>query len=242
MKQGIFEVRSIREIAKKTHEMVLAGDTSAITTPGQFVNVKLEGLYLRRPMSVCDLDGDKLTVIFKAVGKGTAQMAKMEPGTKLDLLTGLGNGFDIGDAPKRPLLIGGGAGVPPMYLLAKRLLQTGKTPVVIMGFNTSDEIFYREKFEALGVEVRVTACDGAQRCTVGFVTSAMHEADPYVMTCGPEPMLRAVYARSGAGQFSFEERMGCGFGACLLCSCETKYGSKRICKDGPVLTREEIVW
>jgi dihydroorotate dehydrogenase electron transfer subunit len=242
VKQGIFEVLSVGEIAKNTYEMVLSGDASAITAPGQFVNVKLDGLYLRRPMSVCDLEGGRLTVIFKAVGKGTARMARMAPGTRLDILTGLGNGFDVTDAPGNPLLIGGGAGVPPMYLLAKALLKAGKKPVMIMGFNTSDEIFYREKFEALGIETRVTACDGAQGCTVGFVTDAMHEERPYVMTCGPEPMLRAVFAKSGAGQFSFEERMGCGFGACLLCSCETKYGTKRICKDGPVLRREEIVW
>ena len=169
-------------------------------------------------------------------------MARMAPGTRLDLLTGLGNGFDVSDAHVKPLLIGGGAGVPPMYLLAKELLKIGKAPVMIMGFNTKDEIFYREKFEALGIEVRVTTCDGAESCTVGFVTDAISEVNPYVMTCGPEPMLKAVYNRCGAGQFSFEERMGCGFGACLLCSCETKYGAKRICKDGPVLKREEIVW
>lgn len=242
MKQGVFEVLSVGEIAKNTHEMVLSGDTSAITAPGQFVNVKLDGLYLRRPMSVCDLAGGRLTVVFKAVGRGTARMANMAPGTRLDILTGLGNGFDVADAPVSPLIIGGGAGVPPMYLLAKTLLKAGKRPVMIMGFNQSGEIFYREKFEALGIETRVTACDGAKGCTVGFVTDAMREEKPYVMTCGPEPMLKAVYQKSGAGQFSFEERMGCGFGACLLCSCETKYGTKRICKDGPVLRREEIVW
>lgn len=242
MKQGIFEALSVREIAKNTHEMVLSGDTSAITAPGQFVNIKLDGLYLRRPMSVCDLSEGRLTIIFKAVGKGTAQMAQMAPGTKLDLLTGLGNGFSVDDAPERPLLIGGGAGVPPMYLLAKALLKVGKTPVMIMGFNEKDEIFYRAAFEKLGIEVRVTTCDGAKGCVAGFVTDAMYEEKPYVMTCGPEPMLRAVYAKAGGGQFSFEERMGCGFGACLLCSCETKYGTKRICKDGPVLRWEEIVW
>lgn len=242
MKQGIFEVLSVREIAKNTHEMALFGDTTAITTPGQFVNIRLDGLYLRRPMSVCDLDEGRLTIIFKAVGKGTARMARMAAGTNLDLLTGLGNGFDPADAPEKPLLVGGGAGVPPLYLLAKELLKVGKAPVMIMGFNTGDEIFYREKFEALGIETRVTTLGGAEGCTAGFVTDAMYEESPYVMTCGPEPMLKAVYAKSDAGQFSFEERMGCGFGACLLCSCETKYGAKRICKDGPVLRREEIVW
>ncbi len=242
MKQGMFDVICVRAVARNTHEMVLSGDTSAITAPGQFVNVKLDNLYLRRPMSVCDLEGDRLTLIFKAVGKGTAQMAGMAKGTRLDLLTGLGNGFDAQDAPQSPLLIGGGAGVPPLYLLAKELLKMGKQPIVIMGFNARDEIFYREAFEALGIEVRVTTCDGAAGCTAGFVTDAMREDRPYVMSCGPEPMLKAVYEKSGAGQFSFEERMGCGFGACLLCSCETKYGAKRICKDGPVLRREEIVW
>lgn len=242
MKQGIFELVSVGAIAKNTHELVLSGDTSAITAPGQFVNIKLDGLYLRRPMSVCDLVGDRLTLIFKAVGKGTARMAQMARGEKLDLLTGLGNGFDVDDAPARPLLVGGGAGIPPLYLLAKALLNAGKEPAVILGFNESAEIFYRAEFEALGVETRVTTCDGAAGCTTGFVTDAMGEEKPYVMTCGPEPMLRAVYEKSGGGQFSFEERMGCGFGACLLCSCETIYGSKRICKEGPVLRREEILW
>lgn len=242
MIQGYFDVVANRAIAKNTYEMKLAGDCSAIARPGQFLNIKIEGVYLRRPMSVCDVEEGEITVIFKVVGRGTEILSRAEPGTRLDILTGLGNGFDLGKAPKGALLVGGGAGVPPLYLAAKKLIAAGKTPVMIMGFNEKSEIFYREKFEELGIEVRVTACDGSAGCVVGFVTDAMYEKTPYVLACGPEAMLKAVYRKAGDGQFSFEERMGCGFGACLVCSCKTKYGAKRICKDGPVLEWGEIAW
>ena len=243
MKQSIFTVLSNEKIAVNTFKTVLEGDTSAITASGQFVNIKLDGFYLRRPISVCDYDSKSLTIIYKVVGKGTEYMAGLSKGDKLDILTGLGNGYDLTKSGNNPLLIGGGAGVPPMYNLCRKLLAEGKKPTVIMGFNTSDEIFYEEEFKKLGAEVIVATADGSKGVK-GFVTDAMKGVSySYIYTCGPEPMFKAVYnAAESGGQFSFEERMGCGFGACMGCSCETKYGNKRICKDGPVLDKEEIIW
>ena len=222
--------------------MQLMGDTSSITAPGQFVNIQLEGHFLRRPISVCDCEGDVLTLIYKVVGKGTEQMSMMGKGEKLDLLTGLGNGFDTAKSGDKPLLIGGGVGVPPMYLLAKKLIAEGKKPSVIVGFNKEEEIFFADEFAALGIDVTVATADGSVGVK-GFVTDALPEEYSYFYTCGPEPMLKALYhATKTSGQLSFEERMGCGFGACMGCSCKTKYGNKRICKDGPVLEKEEIIW
>ena len=243
MKQGYFAVRENRRLAPGAFRMILAGDTSAITAPGQFVNIALAGRFLRRPISVCDWTEDSLTILYKVVGKGTEQMSAMAPGERLDLLTGLGNGYDLSKSGDRPLLIGGGAGIPPLYGLAKRLLSQGKRPAAILGFNTAAEIFYQAEFEALGIPVTVTTADGSAG-TAGFVTAAMPAADgTYIYTCGPGPMLRAVYdASSVSGQYSFEERMGCGFGACMGCTCRTKYGNKRICREGPVLEKEEILW
>ena len=242
MKQGLFEIISNRPLTENVYEMMLSGDVSAITAPGQFVNIQLDGLYLRRPISVCDVSGTTLTIIYKVVGKGTEQLSKMEEGT-LDILTGLGNGYDLTDAGERPVLLGGGVGVPPMYLLAKQLLRQGKQVRVILGFNTANEIFYEEQFRALGAEVTVTTVDGSYGVK-GFVTDALKELDyTYFYTCGPEPMLKAVYKTSvTSGQMSFEKRMGCGFGACMGCSCKTVTGYKRICKEGPVLQKEEILW
>ena len=242
MKDSLFEIIDNRKIAKNTYEMILSGDTSHITAPGQFVNLKLSGFYLRRPISVCNLEGDLLTLIYKVVGEGTEAMAKMEKGEKLEVLTGLGNGYDLSLSGDTPLLIGGGAGVPPMFLLARRLVAEGKKPRAILGFGTKDEVFYKEEFEKIGVPVTVTTVDGSEGVK-GFVTNAMESGYSYFYTCGPEPMLKAVYDKSEtSGQFSFEERMGCGFGACMGCSCKTKYGNKRICRDGPVLVKEEIIW
>ena len=242
MKTGIFTLKSNKKIAKNTYEWVLTGDTSDITAPGQFVNIQLDGFYLRRPISVCDSENGQLTLIFKAVGEGTEKMAKMLPGEKLDILTGLGNGYDTTKAGDAPLLIGGGAGVPPMYMLAKELIKAGKKPTVILGFGSSDEVFYKDEFERLGASVIVATVDGSYGVK-GFVTDAMNVNYTYFYTCGPEPMLKAIYDKSEtSGQFSFEERMGCGFGACMGCSCKTKYGNKRICRDGPVLVKEEIIW
>ena len=242
MKDIIFTVTSNEKIAKNTYKMCLLGDTEGIAA-GQFVNFKLDGFYLRRPISVCDLCGDTLTVIYKTVGKGTEAMAKMQSGEKILTLTGLGNGYDTSLSGDRPLLIGGGAGVPPMYLLCKKLCAQGKTCSVILGFGSADEVFFEDEFRALGASVTVTTADGSYG-TRGFVTDAIGKYSyTYFYTCGPEPMLKAVFdASSTSGQFSFEERMGCGFGACMGCSCETKYGKKRICKDGPVLIKEEIIW
>ena len=242
MKDSIFKVKSQKMIAKNTYEMVLVGDTSDITSSGQFVNIKLDGFYLRRPISVCNVEGDELTIIYKVVGEGTEFMSKMTGGEELLTLTGLGNGYDTSLSGDAPLLIGGGAGVPPMFYLARKLIAEGKKPRAILGFGSSDEVFYKAEFEAIGVPVTVTTVDGTEDVK-GFVTDAMNEGYTYFFTCGPEPMLKAIYDKSEtSGQFSFEERMGCGFGACMGCSCKTKYGNKRICRDGPVLVKEEIIW
>jgi len=243
MKDSYFKLLSNERIAKNTYECKLAGDTSDITAPGQFVNIKLDGFYLRRPISVCNVEGDTLTLIYKVVGEGTEKMSRACPGEEWLVLTGLGNGYDLTKSGEKPVLIGGGAGVPPMYLLARRLIGEGKHPSVILGFNTKDEVFYRDEFEALGVPVRVATADGSLGVR-GFVTDAIEGVEyTYFYTCGPEPMLRALYGKTEtSGQLSFEERMGCGFGACMGCTCRTKYGNKRICRDGPVLEKEEIIW
>ena len=242
MKDSIFEIKSNRIIAKNTYEMVLVGDTSDITASGQFVNLKLDGFYLRRPISVCNVEGNSLTLIYKVVGEGTEKMAAMGEGERLLTLTGLGNGYDTSVSGDSPLLIGGGAGVPPLFYLARKLIAEGKKPRAILGFGSADEVFYKDEFEAIGVPVTVTTADGTEGVR-GFVTNAMDVPYTYFYTCGPEPMLKAIYDKSEtSGQFSFEERMGCGFGACMGCSCKTKYGNKRICRDGPVLVKEEIIW
>ena len=243
MKQSIFTIVENIPLTDTVFRMVLEGDTSAVTAPGQFVNIQLDGLYLRRPISVCDREGDKLTIVYKTVGKGTEQMSRMQPGEKLDVLTGLGNGYDLSLSGDKPVLLGGGVGVPPMYLLAKKLLEQGKKVSVILGFNTKSEIFYEEEFKKLGCDVTVTTVDGSYG-TKGFVTTAMETMNyTYFYTCGPEPMLKAVYkAAATSGQMSFEKRMGCGFGACMGCSCKTITGYKRICKEGPVMKKEEILW
>ena len=242
MKQSIFTILENEALTSNVFKMTLAGDTSPVTAPGQFVNIKLEGQYLRRPISVCDSVEGELTLIYKVVGRGTEQMSHMQAGEQLDLLTGLGNGYDTSLTGDHPLLLGGGVGVPPLYMLAKELRAQGKTVSVVLGFNTKDEIFYENEFKALGCDVTVTTADGSHGVR-GFVTNAMNVDYTHVCTCGPEPMLKAVYkACQTDGQFSFEERMGCGFGACMGCSCKTITGYKRICKEGPVLTKEDIIW
>ncbi len=242
MKQGFFEIIENTPLTSSVYRMRLVGDTSAITRPGQFVNIRLDGFYLRRPISVCDAVGDELTLLYKVVGHGTEAMAKMREG-RLDILTGLGNGYDLAASGNRPLLIGGGVGVPPLYMLAKQLISEGKEVSVILGFNTRDEIFYEKEFEALGAKVYVTTVDGSYGIR-GFVTNAMADIDyTYFYTCGPEPMLKAVWNASVTdGEMSFEERMGCGFGACMGCSCKTLTGNRRICKEGPVMKKGEILW
>ena len=242
MKQSIFTITKNVKLTDNVYLMELKGDTEGIRC-GQFVNIKLDGLFLRRPISVCDCIGDLLTLIYKVVGRGTELMSRMTVGESLDLLTGLGNGYDTAPSGDRPLLLGGGVGVPPLYMLCKRLVAEGKHPTVILGFNTADEIFYADEFKALGAEVIVATADGSAGVK-GFVTNAMEGVDySYFYTCGPEPMLKAVYkATTTSGQMSFEERMGCGFGACMGCSCKTITGYKRICKEGPVMKKEEIIW
>ena len=243
MKQGIYKVLSNEKLTETVYKMVIEGDTSDLTKPGQFINFTVEGCYLRRPISVGDWDESTITVIYKVVGEGTEKMKAWKEGYECDVLVGLGNGFDVSLSGNEPLLIGGGVGVPPMYGLCKRLIAEGKKVKVILGFNTKDEIFYEEEFKALGAETTVTTVDGSHGVK-GFVTDAMKDMSySYFYTCGPMPMFKAIEKTAvGSGEYSFEERMGCGFGACMGCSCKTKYGNKRICKDGPVLKREEIIW
>lgn len=240
MKQVTYTITENTLLVPGVYRMALAGDTSPITAPGQFINIALDGLFLRRPISVCDWDAKGLTIIYKVVGQGTERMSGMQRGEALDCLSGLGNGYDVAACPDAPLLVGGGVGVPPLYGLARRLIAAGKRPSVILGFNTASEIFCDMPFAALGVPVTITTADGTAG-TKGFVTAAM-EGAPYVCACGPEPMLRAVYAAASGGQFSFEARMGCGFGACMGCSCQTISGPKRICKEGPVMRYDDIIW
>ncbi|MBE6691463.1 MAG: dihydroorotate dehydrogenase electron transfer subunit [Ruminococcaceae bacterium] len=242
MKQSFFEIVKNVALTADVYKMELSGDTSAITAPGQFVNIKLEGKFLRRPISVNDSAEGLLTIIYKVVGEGTAQMAGMQPGEQLDILTGLGNGYTLTEAGDRPVLLGGGVGVPPLYMLAKQLIAAGKRVSVVLGFNKASEVFYAEEFAALGCDVTVTTVDGSMGVK-GFVTDALPADYTYFYTCGPEPMLKAVYrATNTSGQMSFEERMGCGFGACMGCSCKTLTGYKRICREGPVMRKEEILW
>ncbi len=243
MKQSIFTITENRPIAASVYKMTLRGDTAAITAPGQFVNLKLDGEFLRRPISVCDVEGDTLTLIYKVVGEGTEKMSCYAAGTELDVLSGLGNGYDTLRSGDRPLLLGGGVGVPPLYLLCRKLIAEGKKPTVILGFNSAPDVFYEEEFKELGAKVLVTTADGSYGIK-GFVTDAMKDVDyTHFYTCGPEPMLKAIHTVSTTdGQLSFEERMGCGFGACMGCSCKTLTGYKRICKEGPVMAKGEILW
>ncbi len=243
MKQGIFEITENTKIAKDVFKMRLAGDTSGITEAGQFVNIKIDGFFLRRPISVCDFNENELLIIYKVVGKGTDRMSGLEAGQKLDLLTGLGNGYDLTVKTDKPVLIGGGVGVPPLYKLAKELKKQGKKVSVILGFNSKEEIFFEKEFKEIADRVLVCTADGTYGVK-GFVTDALCDVDyDYFFTCGPEPMFRALEKTvKTSGQFSFEQRMGCGFGACMGCTCKTLTGNKRICREGPVLFREEIIW
>ena len=241
MKQVIFEILSNEALTRDVYRMVLSGDTSAITAPGQFVEIALPGKFLRRPISVCDWAENSLTLIYKVVGHGTEQMAALPAGTRLDVLTGLGNGYDLTRSGDNPVLVGGGVGVPPLYALCKALLLQGKKPSVVLGFNKESEIFLKQEFEALGIPTHIATADGS--CgTKGFVTDVLKNLHySYFYSCGPMPMFRAMeQVVKTSGQYSFEERMGCGFGACMGCSIQTKSGAKRVCKDGPVFLREEV--
>ena len=245
MDKRIFEIESNRPLTEQVFEMRLRGDASAIRRAGQFVNIAVEGLFLRRPISVCDFTDDTLTLIYKVVGEGTARLAKMQAGERLDILTGLGNGFDADRTISKALLVGGGVGVPPLYRLTKDLVARGKEVTAVLGFNRADEIFYADEFAAAGARVIIATADGSVG-TKGFVTDAIRENGvkfDYFYACGPLPMLRALCDATAAdGELSFEERMGCGFGACMGCSCKTHNGNKRICKEGPVLRKDEIIW
>lgn len=245
MQQVIFEIVSNRALTPLIYEMRLKGDTSAINRPGQFVELSIEGLFLRRPISVCNFDEGELTLVYKVVGKGTAEMAAMQVGRKVDVLTGLGNGFNADAECQRALLVGGGVGVPPLYRLARELLAKGREVTVVLGFNTAAELFYEEEFKALGVNLVVATVDGSKGVK-GFVTDAIRESGvtfDYFYSCGPLPMLKALSQSVATdGELSLEERMGCGFGICMGCSIQTASGAKRVCKEGPVFKKEEILW
>ena len=242
MNQQNLIITSNRPLTASVYEMKLAGDMSAFTRPGQFVNIRLDGFYLRRPISVCNIEGNELTILYKVVGHGTEAMSRLTEGSRLDVLCGLGNGYDLSKSGDNPVLLGGGVGIPPLYLLARQLVAKGARPSVVLGFNRADEVFYEGEFRALGIPVTVATADGSYGVR-GFVTDALPEQYSYFYTCGPEPMLKAVYRKTvTSGQFSFEARMGCGFGACMGCSCKTVTGYKRICREGPVLEKEEILW
>ena len=240
MKQQILKITENTPVTDSVFMMKLEGQGLEEQKPGQFINIRLDGQFLRRPISVCDSEAGKLTIVYKTVGKGTEQMSRLQPGETLDVLTGLGNGYDLSKAGDAPLLLGGGVGIPPLYMLARKLREQGKAVTVILGFNRQEEVFGMTDFRRIGCAVTVTTVDGSYG-TKGFVTDAMPEDYSYFYTCGPEPMLKAVYRKTTtSGQFSFEERMGCGFGACMGCSCKTITGYKRICREGPVLEKEEI--
>ena len=243
MKQHIFEIQSNEQIAKNVYRMQLGGDTTGIL-PGQFVNIRVQGQFLRRPISVCNVEQPlnnvepHLTIIYKVVGVGTEAMSHLPVGTQLDVLTVLGNGYNLSKAGDAPLLVGGGVGVPPMYMLARQLREAGKKVRVILGFNTKDEVFYEEEFRALGCDVTVTTVDGSHGVK-GFVTNALDGQQSYYYTCGPLPMIKALLQAAGTnGEVSMEERMGCGFGACMGCTIQTTQGPKRVCKEGPVFPAE----
>ena len=240
MKQLTFEIKSNEQIAKNVYRMQLCGDTAGIL-PGQFVNIRVQGQFLRRPISVCNIADGLLTIIYKVVGVGTEAMSHLPVGTQLDVLTVLGNGYDLSKAGDEPLLVGGGVGVPPMYMLARQLREMGKEVKVILGFNTQDEVFYEEEFLALGCDVIVTTVDGSHGVK-GFVTNAMDGQQSYYYTCGPLPMIKALINTLGTnGEVSMEERMGCGFGACMGCTIQTTIGPKRVCKEGPVFPAEVLI-
>ena len=242
MKREMLKIDHIKQLQSDIFAMTLLGDFSEVKAPGQFINIHIDGFYLRRPISIYCYDNNSLTIIFKTVGEGTKKLATMKKGEKADVLYPLGNGFDISKGGKKPVLVGGGIGVPPLYGLAEAMVEQGIHPQVVMGFNSKDDLILEDEFKAIGITPVITTADGSVG-TKGFVTDAMKNLDfDYVYTCGPEPMLKAVYDMAPDGQFSFEARMACGFGACMGCSCETKYGAKRICKDGPVLYKEEIIW
>ena len=240
MKQQTFEIQANELLAKSVYRMQLAGNTTGIL-PGQFVNIRVEGQFLRRPISVCNITDGVLTIIYKVVGVGTEAMSQLPIGTQLDVLTVLGNGYDLSKAGDNPLLVGGGVGVPPMYMLARQLREIGKDVRVILGFNTKDEVFYEEEFRALGCDVTVTTVDGSHGVK-GFVTNALDGKQSYYYTCGPLPMIKALLQAAGTnGEVSMEERMGCGFGACMGCTIQTTQGPKRVCKEGPVFAAEELL-
>lgn len=242
MKSEKFKILENKQIAKDVYKLVLEGNTSEITKPGQFVNIAISEFYLRRPISICDFEKNSLTLIYKVVGKGTYALSKKYTNHYLDILIPLGNGFDVEKTTMYPVLIGGGVGVPPLVNLAKQLIKKVDKVQVIIGFNKKEEIFGEDMFKNIGISPIVTTVDGSYGIK-GLVSDALKDikAD-YIYSCGPEPMLKALSSFDIDGQFSFEARMACGFGGCMACSCKTKYANKRICKEGPVLFKEEIIW
>lgn len=247
MKQGIFTLERSRPLTRDTWELTLAGDASAVTAPGQFVNIQLPGGFLRRPISVCDWDEGRLALLVKEAGAGTRELVRLPAGARLDVLSGLGNGFDCRPevTGPGPVLVGGGIGLAPLYGLAKRMTAAGRAPAVVLGFRSKQDAFYLEEFAALGCQT-LTATEDGSMGVKGFVTGALKTLPEarYVLACGPAPMLKAVCGlpQVTGGQFSFEARMACGFGACVGCTIQTANGLRRVCRDGPVFRREEILW
>jgi len=242
VKDSEFIVRSRKSLTPNVFEMTLEGDTSAMSSPGQFVDVLLPGRFLRRPFAAASWTGKTLTLLCKVVGGGTEQMAGLAEGSSLRVLTGLGRGFSLPAAGGRPLLVGGGMGLAPLFALAKSL---GGDCRCVFGFNAASDVFYLDEFKALGCEVSVATLDGSMG-TKGFVTDAVAAGKigyDRFYACGPTPMLRAFCASTSAsGQVSLEARMGCGVGLCVGCTIETKSGPARVCKEGPVFDKEEIIW
>ena len=258
MKQSVFHIVSNRPLTDDVFELRLAGDASAFTRPGQFAEISVEGLFLRRPISVCDWNDVELLLLVKAVGKGTNALRDLKSGASLDILTGLGNGFEVGQGTEgtsasRTVLVGGGIGIAPLYALARQLsVERSRIGIaaplpVILGFRKAADVFYVKEFVELGCNVMVATEDGSMG-TRGFVTDVL-SAHPelcyaYAYACGPMPMLRAVarLPQVTDGQFSFEARMGCGFGACMGCTIATTSGPKRVCREGPVFHKAELVF
>ena len=232
------------QLTQDIYKMILEVDTSFITNPGQFINITIDNKYLKRPISISDYTDNSLTIIYKVVGKGTKILSNKIKGETIEALVGLGNGFTIKDN-KEVLLVGGGVGIPPLYNLAKQLINNNTKVNVLLGFNTINDIFYDKEFKELGCTVYITTIDGSKGIK-GHIGNGLQEynlTNLYYYSCGPKPMLKALTQISNnQGQLSFEARMGCGFGACMGCSIEVKDGYKRICKEGPIFSSEEILW
>lgn len=245
--QGVLTIISKTQLCSDVYEMVLQGkEASYVSNPGQFINIKLNDSlqpYLRRPMSISDYSDDTITIVFRVVGEGTKILKEKQVGDQLDCLIGLGNGFEV-KKDHKAILIGGGLGTPPLYKLGKELVKQGVEVTTVLGFNSKENVFYEDKFKELG-NCYIATMDGSvgQKGTVVDVINQVGLTFDTYYTCGPEPMLKALVKEyPDNGQLSFEARMGCGFGACMGCSCKVKEKPyKRICVEGSVLSSSEVI-